>query len=408
MKKQVQPAGTRLSVDNEPYDQLDADCVWQLVVLSNDYYWREDAEGCCVEVRSFIEDDESFCRLLLGNRLNEALATVADDGAAEILSGRRERLESFREFTLRVAVQDHVLYLCASGEPQFDAAGAFEGYICVATDITRQKENESRLKRFRAAMDMSVDMIYLVDRETLRFIDVNDTACINAGLSREEYLAMGPLEVLNVDREELIARYDKLISEGGVSLLESSVTSVQGKTGFIEVVSRATRIDGRWIIIGMSHNITARKNAEIKTLRLQQMFSALSDTNAAILKADTVPDLFQKVCDAAVSGGKFNVTSILQPNEQGILQTVASAGLYALPSREQVLVSVRDGANDRHGVSGEAWRKKKLCVSNDILADKRATQWHDLLRSANVASVAALPLFERSERVASNTAFLRE
>jgi len=37
------------------------------------------------------------------------------------------------------------------------------------------------LLRFRASMDMSDDMILLVDRKTMRFIDVNETVCRNLG-----------------------------------------------------------------------------------------------------------------------------------------------------------------------------------------------------------------------------------
>ena len=38
----------------------------------------------------------------------------------------------------------------------------------------------------------SADMIVLVDRATMRFVDVNDTACKLLGYTREEMLAMGP------------------------------------------------------------------------------------------------------------------------------------------------------------------------------------------------------------------------
>lgn len=120
-------------------------------------------------------------------------------------------------------------------QPRFDADHKFIGYYCVARDITSQVDNEHSLRRFRAAMDMSGDMIYLVDR--------------------------------------------------------------------------ASCIDGQWIIIGVTRNITRRKNSELASLKLQQMFSALSETNAAILRADSPQTLYQSVCEAAIKGGKFNMAS---------------------------------------------------------------------------------------------------
>ena len=39
---------------------------------------------------------------------------------------------------------------------------------------------------------MSGDTVYLTDVETMRFIDVNETACRRLGYSRAELLTMGP------------------------------------------------------------------------------------------------------------------------------------------------------------------------------------------------------------------------
>ena len=59
------------------------------------------------------------------------------------------------------------------------------------------------LSRFRAAMDTSGDAIYLVDRTTMRFVDVNQTACTRMGYSREELLRMGPQDLLAQGFEEI-------------------------------------------------------------------------------------------------------------------------------------------------------------------------------------------------------------
>src|SRR5258706_9432860 len=60
-----------------------------------------------------------------------------------------------------------------SGKPIFDSEGRFLGYRGIGRDITESKRSEEALLRFRASMDMSDDMILLVDRKAMRFIDVN-------------------------------------------------------------------------------------------------------------------------------------------------------------------------------------------------------------------------------------------
>ena len=77
----------------------------------------------------------------------------------------------------------------------------------------QRKGSEEELRRFRLAMDNSADMIVLIERATMRFVDVNETMCKLLGYSRAEMLAMGPHEVLPVSREELEKAYDALIAD---------------------------------------------------------------------------------------------------------------------------------------------------------------------------------------------------
>jgi PAS domain-containing protein len=71
---------------------------------------------------------------------------------------------------------------------------------------------EENLSRFRVAMDNSADMIVLIERATMRYVDVNETACKLLGYSREELLNMGPHDILPATREELERAYDDFIA----------------------------------------------------------------------------------------------------------------------------------------------------------------------------------------------------
>jgi PAS domain S-box-containing protein len=70
----------------------------------------------------------------------------------------------------------------------------------------QRKEREEELRRFRAGMDVSEDMIWLIDPVRMRVIDVNDTACRKLGYSREELLGMAPQDIISMSREELSSR----------------------------------------------------------------------------------------------------------------------------------------------------------------------------------------------------------
>ena len=69
--------------------------------------------------------------------------------------------------------------------------------------------------QFRLALDSSGDMILLIERKTMRYVDVNQTVCNTLGYSRDELLKMGPQDLLPVSRAELEKAYDKLIAMTG-------------------------------------------------------------------------------------------------------------------------------------------------------------------------------------------------
>ena len=84
--------------------------------------------------------------------------------------------------------------------------------VAVVRDVAERRAAEEELRRFRLAMDNSADIIVLIDRATMRFVDVNETACRLLGYTREEMLEMGPQDVLPVSRAELERSYDELIA----------------------------------------------------------------------------------------------------------------------------------------------------------------------------------------------------
>ncbi|MDO9318688.1 MAG: EAL domain-containing protein [Gammaproteobacteria bacterium] len=373
------------------------DELWTLMDLSADYFWQEDSSYTCTFMRRSSAHRCGYAALehMQGKTLWDMDASVAgvDQSWTLHLELRQQRL-SFSGLICQLPPENDSSasqYLNVSGQPQFDSQGVFTGYQCIARDITVQVQNELSLRRFRAAMDMSGDMIYLVDSATLKFIDVNDTACRNSGVTRDVMLTRSPTDTLSESAEELSARYDKLIAEGSISRIESSNVSPQGRLAYLETYSRAVSIDGHWIIIGITRDITRRKRSELAAKKLQQMYSALSDTNAAILRADSPATLFQSVCEAAIKGGKFNVATILVPDTNQRLRAVASSGAVA-----RLMTGIRISSNEQiaegRGLAGSAFRTGKASISNDYLNDPRTQAWHDVARLKGIAAAAAFPL----------------
>ena len=310
----------------------------------------------------------------------------------------REARRDFRELICQVAASsddETERYLSISGKARWDDQGAFLGYHCFARDITRQVRSELSLRRFRAAVDMSDDMIYLVDRNTMKFVDINDTVCRNTGLSREELLKRGPdLDVLKESLEELAERYDRLILDRTTSRCASVSVDALGRVRDLETYSRATCIDGRWIIIGVMRDVTRRMEMIRSTAKLQRMYSALTETNAAMLRAQSREELFATVCEAVVKGGRFSVAAILTPDGDS-MRPVAVAGQFSerlLALRVPLNASIPEG----QGLVGAAFHTLKPAFSNDFLVDPRSLPWRDQIAAGGILSAAAFPLHLRA------------
>jgi PAS domain S-box-containing protein len=76
------------------------------------------------------------------------------------------------------------------------------------------------LTLFRTLLDQSNDAIQVVDPETLRFLDVNERACIELGYSREELLSMTVLDIDTEPSESSQAEVEKQLRESGFVIME--------------------------------------------------------------------------------------------------------------------------------------------------------------------------------------------
>lgn len=316
----------------------------------------------------------------------------------------RKLQQDFKELICKlpakISAKSAAMYYSISGKARFDSAGVFIGYHCFARNISEQVETEISLHRFRAAMDMSGDMVYLVDRKTMRVIDVNDTAWKNAGITKEELLAKAPQEIIvKESREEIEKRYDRLIIEGGTSRLEDEIIDHMGNHVYLETYSRASSIDGNWIIIGVTRNITRRKQTEKTAQKLHRMYSSLSETNAASLRAISVESLYHSVCDAAIKGGKFAVSAIFAIDKKQHLRPVAFAGEYG-PDLLTLNIPIAQDKAESRGLIGTAFHTQISCISNNYLADSRTSPWHQVSADRGIASAAAFPLLCNEKSVA--------
>jgi diguanylate cyclase (GGDEF)-like protein/PAS domain S-box-containing protein len=176
--------------------------------------------------------------------------------------------------------------------------------LLMAQDVTDNQHSEEELRRFRMALDSSIDAVYLIDYAEMRFIDANYTALTTLGYSLEELCRMGPQD-LKPDEGELRRinrRFEKVIK--GNSKTGFIRTKHQRKDGTrlpVEVYLRAFQSEGRQLLVAVARDLTERLKAEADLRTSEQRFR-VAFNQAAVGLAHVAIDgrwlmVNQKLCE---------------------------------------------------------------------------------------------------------------
>jgi diguanylate cyclase (GGDEF)-like protein/PAS domain S-box-containing protein len=150
------------------------------------------------------------------------------------------------------------------------------------------QERAADLLLFRAAMDVTADAILLVNRNTMRLIEVNATACKMFGYTRDELLQISPAELGMSSIQELESDYDEIVANHNPEALTE--TQMQRKNGTwmqVDVRQHAHHSDESWIIVNFIRDIAERKEVE-KRLHRMAHYDALTGLPNRLLFYETL------------------------------------------------------------------------------------------------------------------------
>ena len=268
------------------------------------------------------------------------------------------------------------------------------------SEAAKHRADAEALLRFAAAMDASSDAIYLVDRPSMCFIYANETACRSQAQTRAGLLALPPAQVFGMPPAALERVYDTLIAGGVEKPEEVLARDRDGARAWMEFRRHAQRTGERWTIVTLVRDITARKEAETRILRLNRVHAVLSSINTLIVRVRSRDELFAESCRIAAEQGGFPKIWIGMVDRAAMkIVPMAAVGIsegYLEFVREKL--SLHAGAPFGNTLTARAVREGRALWANDLEIDTDVV-FHSQLVAVGIRSMAVFPLLIAEEVV---------
>ena len=187
---------------------------------------------------------------------------------------------------------------------------------CVgATDAVHASRpcGQPDLLRLRAAVDESGDAIFVLDLQSMHFVDVNQGAMRMLGYAWSEFVDMAPWDISAQPRAKIEASYAALIASGRKSEeFETELIGKHGRTVPVQISRCPLRSEGRWYVVGVARDISEAKRADRAVAHSRSLYQNLFDLNPMPMWVYDLETLaFLAVNQAAVKQYGYTVEEFL-------------------------------------------------------------------------------------------------
>jgi len=230
-------------------------------------------------------------RMVAANAMHteQSLAMFREQVAA-VWEGRRSLT---LEKTFRTAQGRPLHTLMNWSVAERDGRPDYSRVTMIFSDITESKRAEAALReseeRHRRLFDENPNPLYIYDRETLRFLEVNHAAVERYGYTREEFLARTILDIRPADEQERLRRMVTAPLTGPVPPHAGQWRHVRkdGAVRRVEVFTRNITQQGRPAVLVLPIDLTDQINAEAELRQSEERYRLLFEQSPlAIVEFD--------------------------------------------------------------------------------------------------------------------------
>lgn len=183
--------------------------------------------------------------------------------------------------TMEVAHGKRILIECNLA-PIFNSAGTMTGAVSAFMDVTDAKMREKQLReneeRFRLLFNNNPLPMWVIDRETLVFLEVNESVVINYGYEHGEFLTMKLTDILPV--KDISRLFEGLRKPRSTlqRLGEWQHILKNGQIIDVDIITHDIEYAGRPAVLTVAQDISQRKQSE----------QALRESESSLKRAQAV------------------------------------------------------------------------------------------------------------------------
>ena len=159
--------------------------------------------------------------------------------------------------------------------------------VVTAQDISERKQSEEKLRkseeRYHYLFENNPHPMWIYDRKTLAFLDVNEAAIAKYGYSRQEFLSM---TIIDIRPPEDVERLMNNLAQPRQPLERSNGWRHRLKDGtviYVEISSHTIEIDGHESVLVVAQDVTERKQAEEALQRSQRLLQDVIDNSSSLI-----------------------------------------------------------------------------------------------------------------------------
>jgi len=260
--------GTQSIVIRTGQSMLLNDYQAQVKTAQTSYYVNDETS----EIVNEVPPDEDITRSALIVPLKSGGAV---NGVIQVMS---YRLNAYTENQLKLleALALHI----ASAEQNARL------YAQVQTELNERKQAEEALRnseaRYRVLFEQSPNGVLLMDLDTGKTIEANETAYKQLGYTREEFAALRISDYEVLEKPEEKARHMQKIIHEGNDDFETLHRTKSGEIRNVHVWAKTVQVSDRALFHAIFQDITERKRDEAQIVRQLQRITGLRTIDRAI------------------------------------------------------------------------------------------------------------------------------